>query len=34
MKLSPVGAEVFHADWQTDMHDEANSCFSQFRESS
>jgi len=36
MKLSPVGAELFHADGQTDVetdrHDEANSRFSQFCE--
>jgi len=30
MKISPVGADMFHADWQTDRHDEANSHFSQF----
>ena len=28
MKISPVGAELFHADGQTDRHDEANSRFS------
>ena len=32
MKIHPVGAELFHADVQTDRHDEANSCFSQFCE--
>jgi len=25
MKIRPVGAELFHADRQTDRHDEANS---------
>jgi len=30
MKIRPVGAELFHADGQTDRHDKANSCFSQF----
>jgi hypothetical protein len=29
MKIRPVGAEMFHAEGRTD---EANSCFSQFRE--
>ena len=24
MKIRPVGAELFHADRQTDAHDEAN----------
>jgi hypothetical protein len=35
MKIHPVGAELFHADGQTDKdrHDEANSRFSQFFES-
>ena len=33
MKICPVGAELFHADRQTDKHDEANSRFSQFFES-
>jgi hypothetical protein len=28
-----VGAKLFHADGQTDRHDEANSWFSQIRES-
>ena len=32
MKLRPVGAELFHADGQTDGHDEGNSRFSQFCE--
>ena len=27
IKISPVGAELFHADWRTDGHDEANSRF-------
>ena len=30
MKILLVGAELFHADGQTDRHDEANSRFSQF----
>jgi len=29
MKIRPVRAEFFHADGQTDRHDEANSHFSQ-----
>jgi len=33
MKILQVGAELFHADGQTDKHDEANSRFSQFCES-
>ena len=33
MKICPVGAELFHADRQTDKQDEANSRFSQFFES-
>jgi len=33
MKILTVGAELFHADGQTDRYDEANSWFSQFRES-
>ena len=33
MKIGPVGAEFFHADGQTDRHDEANSRFSQICES-
>jgi hypothetical protein len=36
MKIRPVGAEFFYADWRTDgkvgRHDEANSRFSQFCE--
>jgi hypothetical protein len=32
IKIRPVGAELFHADWQTDGHDEANSRFSRFYE--
>ena len=32
MKIRRVGAELFHADRQTDGHDEANSRFSQFCE--
>jgi len=28
IKLRPNGAELFHADVQTDRHDETNSCFS------
>jgi hypothetical protein len=32
MKISVVGAELFHTDGRTDGHDEANSRFSQFRE--
>ena len=31
-KIRSVGAELFHADRQTDRHDEANSRFSQFCE--
>jgi len=30
MKISPVGADLFHADGRTDRHDEANSRFSKF----
>jgi len=30
MKVLLVGAEFFHADGQTDRHDEANSRFSRF----
>jgi hypothetical protein len=30
MKIRPVGAELFHAEGQTDRHDEANSHLSQF----
>jgi len=32
MKILSVGAELFHVDGQTDRHDEADSCFSQFCE--
>jgi hypothetical protein len=32
MKIRPVGAELFHADEQTDRYDEANSRFLQFFE--
>jgi hypothetical protein len=32
MKIRPVGAELFHADGQTDKHDEAKGRFSQFCE--
>ena len=32
MKIRPVGAKLFHADWQMDRHDDANSRFSQFCE--
>jgi len=30
MKFRPVRADLFHADRQTDRHDEANNSFSQF----
>jgi len=30
MKICPVGAELFHAFGQTDIHDEANSRSSKF----
>jgi len=30
MKIRPVVAKLFHADWRTNRHDEANSHFSQF----
>jgi len=33
MKILSLGAELLHADRQTDRHDEANSRFSQFCES-
>ena len=33
MKIRPVGAELFHVDWGTDKHEEANGRFSQFWES-
>jgi len=32
MKICPVETELFHADRQTDRHDEANSRFMQFCE--
>ena len=32
MKIRPVGAELFHAERQSDGQDEANSRFSQFCE--
>ena len=32
MKIRPVGAEMLHADRQTDRHDEAYCLFSHFRE--
>ena len=32
MKIHPVGAELFHEDGQTDVHDEADIRFSQFCE--
>jgi hypothetical protein len=32
-KIRPVVAELFHADEETDGHDESNSHFSQFCES-
>ena len=36
MKIRPMGAELFHADGQTnrrtDKHDEDDSCFSEFCE--
>jgi len=34
MKIRLVGSEVFRADRQTDRHDEADSRFPQFSESS
>jgi hypothetical protein len=30
MKSRPVGAELFHADGRTNIHDEANSRFRNF----
>ena len=33
MKIRTVGAELLHAEGQTDRHDEINSRFSQFCES-
>jgi hypothetical protein len=32
MKIHPVGAKLFHADGQTERHDEANRHFLQFCE--
>jgi len=32
MNIRPVGAELFHADGQTDRHYESNSVFSKFGE--
>jgi len=32
MKIRPVGVELFNWDRQTDRHDDANSCFTQFYE--
>jgi len=32
MKILPVGDELFHADGRTDVHDEANSRFTQLFE--
>jgi len=32
MRISPVGAELFHARGQMDRHDEVNSRLSQFYE--
>ena len=32
IKILPVGAELFHADGQTDTRDKANSRFSQIYE--
>jgi hypothetical protein len=32
IKMSAVGAELFHADGRTEGYDEANSHFSPFRE--
>ena len=34
IKIRPLGAELFHADRQTDKQDEANSRFPQFYERS
>jgi hypothetical protein len=33
IKIRPLGAEMFHADGQTDRHDETSRRFSQFCES-
>jgi len=30
VKIPPVGSKLFHADGQTDVHDEADSHFSKF----
>ena len=30
MKIRPIGAELFHAEGQTERHDEATSRFSRF----
>jgi hypothetical protein len=30
MNIRPVEAELLHSEGQTDKHDEANTCFSQF----
>jgi len=30
LKIRPIGAELFHADGQTNIHDEASSRFSQY----
>ena len=32
MKIRPVGAELFHADRQTEGHDDVSSRFTQFGE--
>jgi len=32
MKSRPVEAQLFHADWWTNRHDDDNSCFSKFCE--
>jgi len=32
MKIHLVGAEIFHENRRTNIHDEANSCFSKFCE--
>jgi len=34
MKISPVGADLYHAGGRTDRHDEANTRFSKFWEHS
>jgi hypothetical protein len=33
IRIRPVGAQLSHAEGQTDGHDEANSRFSKFRDS-